>query len=316
MTNTAGPTPAGWYPDPAGSGQLRWWDGTAWTAHLMPQPTPTPALTPVVQAPVLPPVQAPAQTEQPAYVPFQGSPDPNHNAGAYGGVYTEDFARPTRSNTVWSWILAASPLYFIALSLIGVLVIAGQFSSGGLAAATSVDFVVGLLVILGIVLVIVSAVRDSATLRRWGFIKPASGAWVLLSTLVYLILRTVRVYRETRHGIAPIIFFVIASFVAGSAYGVIVFALVPSIVATTTGPGSAAYASEFTTGIERGLDQNGASYNVVCPTSIPTTIGATFSCTATDKATNAAHTLSIQVIEGTNGKPTVKLLSVTPPITG
>jgi Protein of unknown function (DUF2510) len=29
------PPPSGWYPDPAGPG-LRWWDGSAWTAHTAP----------------------------------------------------------------------------------------------------------------------------------------------------------------------------------------------------------------------------------------------------------------------------------------
>jgi hypothetical protein len=36
--------PFGWYPDPAGSGLLRWWDGSAWTDKLeRPRPEVQPA---------------------------------------------------------------------------------------------------------------------------------------------------------------------------------------------------------------------------------------------------------------------------------
>jgi Domain of unknown function (DUF4328)/Protein of unknown function (DUF2510) len=35
---------AGWYPDPAGGSRLRWWDGSAWTAHVTP-PAPAPVMT-------------------------------------------------------------------------------------------------------------------------------------------------------------------------------------------------------------------------------------------------------------------------------
>jgi len=37
----------GWYPDPHGTNQLRWWDGSAWTAHVNAAPAPA------VQAPAL-----------------------------------------------------------------------------------------------------------------------------------------------------------------------------------------------------------------------------------------------------------------------
>ena len=36
------PQPAGWYPDPYGSGRLRWWDGTVWRDQYADPPT-TPA---------------------------------------------------------------------------------------------------------------------------------------------------------------------------------------------------------------------------------------------------------------------------------
>lgn len=43
---TTPPTPAGWYPDPDGSGGQRYWDGSVWTEHRSPAPPPAPAPTP------------------------------------------------------------------------------------------------------------------------------------------------------------------------------------------------------------------------------------------------------------------------------
>jgi hypothetical protein len=36
-------SPAGWYPDPAGSGGTRWWDGTTWGEHVQPAAQPVAA---------------------------------------------------------------------------------------------------------------------------------------------------------------------------------------------------------------------------------------------------------------------------------
>ena len=54
--------PAGWYPDPGGSGGLRWFDGAGWTAHTHPA-------APTVQQPA-----APVRPAVPAQVPFWRRP--------------------------------------------------------------------------------------------------------------------------------------------------------------------------------------------------------------------------------------------------
>jgi len=39
---TQPPPPPGWYPDPAGSGGVRWWDGQDWTDHVQQAQAPAP----------------------------------------------------------------------------------------------------------------------------------------------------------------------------------------------------------------------------------------------------------------------------------
>lgn len=53
---------AGWYPDPEQAGQLRYWDGTAWTTHRSPAQAQQPATAP----------PAPAEAAKPK-VPLFGS---------------------------------------------------------------------------------------------------------------------------------------------------------------------------------------------------------------------------------------------------
>jgi hypothetical protein len=310
MTNTSGSTtPAGWYPDPAGSANLRWWDGATWTAHLAPPPTPAPTPTPVFQAatqPIADQGLVTAGTEP--CVPFQGSW--NQSAQSSG----EDFARPAQWNTASAWLLAFSPLVaVIAISALVAVNGATLYFTGTASSNLTPIFAIVAIGFGVFLLEILFAAMDRRKLQSFGYLQPASVWWVLLAPLAYLIVRGIAVSREVRHGFGPLIAYIVTSvaivlLIVGAAVAV------PLVIASHAGT-DASYATQFAADLQKGLDQNGGKYTVTCPPTIPTTIGARFSCTATDTATNTAHTLNIEIIQGTKGQPSTKLLSVDPPIT-
>jgi hypothetical protein len=314
MTNTGGATiPAGWYTDPGGSGHLRWWDGSAWTAHLAPQPTPAPVVQqPVVQQPVS---QAPAvvTADNQTHVPFQSAWNQQSKAGDFGATGSTDFARPAQWNTAGAWLLAFS--YVFALIAIFGWAVA---NSSSLALETvlernaDITFASLWIPVALFVLQILFTLMDRRKLRSFGYLRPASFWWILLlPPLVYLIMRAVVISREVRHGFAPLVTYLV-TIGAVVLLGVGTAIAIPAFLNQRAG---SLASTQFASSLQTGLNEKGAHFTVTCPPTIPSTIGSTFTCTAADSA-GTSHSLDIQVITGTDGKPGVKLLSVTPPITG
>ena len=63
MSETA--APANWYPDPSGSGTLRWWDGRAWSEHVAAQPVFVPMPLPWKGYQIGRPIQGPGSLADP-----------------------------------------------------------------------------------------------------------------------------------------------------------------------------------------------------------------------------------------------------------
>jgi len=83
--------PAGWYPDPAGGGGQRWWDGTQWSEHVQPPAAPAaPAEPAAAVAPVEPVAPAAPVAPTPEYPAAPAAPvapaAPGYGAAAYGAV--------------------------------------------------------------------------------------------------------------------------------------------------------------------------------------------------------------------------------------
>ena len=183
MTNDlAWAAPADWYPDPAGASSQRWWDGARWTEH----------------------VAAPSAVRP------------------YGEHLTQRVAEGTPVYTVWIWLVITAPLLPLLL-LFG-------FDMSGYMLRSVIDPTAVILMYLdpwylGTVvtswavygLAVWFAYMDSAELARRGFGRRFHWAWSFLSTLIYVIGRSVVVRRQASRGTAPLhvgIWLNVAMFVA------------------------------------------------------------------------------------------------------
>jgi len=190
--------PAGWYPDPAGSTQQRWWDGTQWTGHLS---GPAPLAQPYAQQAY----QAPR-----SYIAEQlRAPD------------------GTRTGTVWIWLTIFVPLLGVLLGLPYLLQsssfytgMIGTFAQNGASGATTLPPEVSAeiysrmsgLVGLGALATVGGWVSaglgvlfgglDWRELRRRGVPRPFHWAWGFFGALVYVIGRDIVARRRTGSGMA------------------------------------------------------------------------------------------------------------------
>jgi hypothetical protein len=332
MTNAAGPpTPAGWFRDPGGSDQLRWWDGTAWTAHLAPVPVaqPAPSPTPVVVPQPAPtptfgqaPAFTPEDSEERGYVPFQNS---WNSTRAYDNLGPGDFARPAQWNTAGVWFLATSAFWGSIIA--GLVILALSFwlkipypTAFGGTLYTNAYVVSEYLVLF--IFYFLAAITDRSKLKKMGYLKTASPLWMLIfffAPLVYLIIRTVRVKTESGRGLAPLIFYLVTFVVLvglgiGAAIAIPVF--LNSRLHASSSLADSVNATSLASGITTGMEKNGGSYQVTCtPFAEPKSSPVDVTCNAVDLNSKETHTLQIEVDPATaGGQPTVKLLSVTPPI--
>lgn len=189
MTNdVALQAPAGWYPDPADASSQRWWDGARWTGHVVP-----------------------------ALRPYGADLEPQRVPAG------------TPVDTVWIWLVVAVPV-------LPVLLLFGFDMSDYMLRSMTDPTAMVLMYLdpwyLGSVVVgwvaygatVLLAYFDYAALSRLGYGRRFHWAWTFLSSLVYVIGRSVLVRRQAGRGSAPMhvaIWSTVAVFVATMAWATV-----------------------------------------------------------------------------------------------
>ena len=191
-TVAASSIPAGWYDDPAGSDEARWWDGAAWTAQLRPK---TPIRATIIPTPPVTPI---APTND--YVPFQS------NRSRVSPTATPRGISHTRS----SWWIAIQPIW----SSVPQVVIFALFTALG--NGPGLQLVVGLagFSLISWIIVVRLAFADRSALLAGGNQSAASAWWILLSPLAYLIARGLHVRNWDSSAWGALIWYIGASILA------------------------------------------------------------------------------------------------------
>ena len=202
----SGAAAPGWYPDPSGTGGLRWWDGLRWTEHAAPA-------APAAGSPYAPARWRPLPADAPVY-------------------------------TVWIWLVALLPLLnSLALFLLHPQALFA--SSYGVGSGVRISdpfaliggpmyFVVAALGWLVTAAVIVFSWLDYRELGRRGVERPFHWAWSFLG-IVYPIGRSVVVRQVAPgRGLAPL-WVSIVVFVLGIVVGLVwSISLVAQILGTVS----------------------------------------------------------------------------------
>jgi len=200
MTNI----PAGWYPDPSGTTQQRWWDGAQWTEHY----------TPGADA---------AASVAPSGFPVAPQP---YSLQDTVGVPTAPAG--TQPYTPWIWVLALLPIVGIVSSIVSIFTtdieaLANPANTANPFGYTTADIVSRLVGWVVIGLSILFGILDHRALVRRGVPRPFHWAFIFFSIIgapVYMIGRSIVVRRRVGSGFVPMIVN-IALIVVGFVVGII-----------------------------------------------------------------------------------------------
>ena len=199
-----------------------------------------------------------------------------------------------RWNTPQAWVLALFPLVswvppYLVLFGSGAYDLYRAYDPAALAAAAVAN---GLSLVM-LVLPLAFAVPDARKLRSWGHARVAHPAWVLLSPVVYLVVRTVHLDRSVRRGSTPL--WVGTAATVAASYLTLVLVLVLAAAGTAfaaaleqemgaadlaafDSASDAAGVEGIRQTIEADYREANAGYAVACPGVASIEAGATFTC--------------------------------------